>query len=158
MRRLLIIRIKGQTGFNGWDLDMGRYFSSKYNPFYFRAGDTSSQLIHLHFLCKLWSLTCVELRLSQQRRETQALWCTMAINASEEAKTIWKCQSQTNKHSYTNPVTSQLYALHLLSLSLYNKLLKFNLSVFVCFITLQYSSLFLLDPSISVLLYQSQLH
>lgn len=127
----------GQTGCKGWDADVGWCFSSGCVSFYFRARDTDSNLIHLHFLCKLWSLTCVALYLSQQRRETQAPWCTTAINASEEAEAIWRCQSQTNKHPYTSPATSQLHVLHL-PLSPYNKLLKFHLNVF--FITLQRSS------------------
>lgn len=73
---------------------------------YFKTKDTDSKLIHLHFPCKLWSLTFVRLHLSKLRQETQALWCTTAINASKEVKTIWGCQSQTNKHPYTNHVTS----------------------------------------------------
>lgn len=134
---------------------MGRCFSSWCISFYFRARDTDSELIYLHFLFKLWSLTRVGLHLSQPRRETQALWCTTAINASKEARTICGCQSQTNKHPYTNLVTSQLYVLHLLFL--YNKLLKFHLNVFVCIVTLRRSSksVLLTDTSITVLLYQS---
>lgn len=155
-KTLLIVRDK-ETGCKGLDVDIGKCFPFRCISFHLRTGNTDWELIHLNFFCKVWSLTCVGLRLSQQRRETQALWCTTAINASEEARTIWRCQSQTSKHPYSNPVTSQLYELHLLSP--YNKLLKFHLNVFVCFITLQRSSKSLLScrsinpcPSLSITL------
>lgn len=123
------------TGCKGWDGGMGRCFSSWGISFYSRAVEADLKLIHLHFLCKPWSLTLVGLSLSQPRRETPALWCTTTINGSEEAKPISSCQSPINTHSYTQPVTSQLRMPHLLCLYKTNPETHFN--VFVCFVTLQ---------------------
>lgn len=73
-----------------------------------RARKAESHLIHLHFLCKLWSLSRVGRRQSQQGQQTQAPWCMTTINAGEEARAIRKRQSPANFRRALSPPSCML--------------------------------------------------
>lgn len=67
----------------------------------------TGKVVHLHFLCKPRSLTRVRLRTSRQRQEMAELWCTTAINVSQEGRHARWEEKKTKTLAFGNAIRKQ---------------------------------------------------
>lgn len=139
---------------SGWE---GPFFiQMHYSPLQGCRGTLEKSYIFISF-ANPRSLTRVRLRSSRQRQEMAELWCTTAINVSqegrharwEEEKKLWLLEMPFGNKTFTSPITSWLYVIHQLAQCINTVQAHImTVSVCFCFIPRQPSSESLAGPSI----------